>query len=181
MTGTNFFSLCLLVVTGLFILHSCNNKQASQSFATKTEALHFADSIYASYPGVTRASVATFTRKDTLTPIDWDVVIQYSRNYDDSPLLKKPDMTPYKGFLIDSAGYALLVRKHNKYKQVYLRFGRRSNGEYTIMVLPMAADSIIHRGRRNPNKATDNNNYDHLDPCPEQCPTNFDTPQPLRE
>ena len=153
---------------------SCSLFTAKQPFANQNDSIQFAKEVIAKYPNISRTAVVTFARKDTLTPIDWSVVNRYKDNYEDSPLLKRPDGMPYRGFLIDSAAYELLVKKHNRYKQLYLRLGRNSNAEYTIMILPMAGDSIIYKGKRNVNKGDADNNYDHLDPCPDQCPTNFD-------
>jgi hypothetical protein len=167
----------------IFILCSCNNNKASQTFATKEEALHYADSIYASYPKVTRPAMANFSEfaADSvgftkMTEIDWDTVIKYRDNYDKTPLLYRlRDGKPYRGFRVDVDALNL-IRKIGRYKQLYIRLGKKDNQEYTFMVLPLDEKGNLIQGMRRPKGTGPNDNYDHLDPCPDNCVNGFDPP-----
>jgi hypothetical protein len=194
------YLLILLVISFAFLNSGCNGTGSSSCFKTKEDSIVFArkvDSIYPKQISNTQLKVDSLPRKPlevsfavpkstmeklapnaryNMMPISFDDVELFARNYDHDPLLKEPGTNgrPYKGFKIDASAYSLLKRKHGGYEELYLRFGRRPSGEYTIMILPMRGNRLAYRGPRDDSKRTDpDNNYDHVDPCPDRCPTDW--------
>ncbi len=171
---------CYVLAVGIFVLTSCNDGQKFASLSSKQDSLNFANKIYESYPDEPLTGVGTFEKRDTTKPVSWEDVELFTQIYDRHPLLRQPGQNgkPYKGFIIDSSGLAELIDKYQKkkYDRLYLRLARKDNGDYTFLILPMKGDTLIQT--RKHDKTTGDDNYDHLDPCPDQCPTNFDTPPP---
>jgi hypothetical protein len=160
-----------------FILSSCTDQGGEGSlncFKTKNDSIDFAKAVMSRYPGELPKD-ASFTRPistkvsaDKIDPIEFNRLLMYAKYYDRAPIIKKT-----RGFFIDERGMSML--KNVKYKHLYLRFGKytddpKKSDDYTIMLIPLNADStLVHRGPAN-TRESENNNYDYLDPCPEFCP-----------
>jgi len=175
--STAILGLMLFIVTSI-LTTSCNLFSSNQAFTTKEDSLIFARKVYAKYYNADQSVVVKFDSVPAqyagqkTHPIDWDTVRHYRALYDQHPLLLMPDGTPYRGFKLDSSGFKML--KSSKYYELYIRLGRKDDQTYTFMILPIDKDGkLVQRSPRSV-KTDPNDNYDHLDPCPENCPTDWD-------
>jgi hypothetical protein len=181
--GTHVSLLAVLII---MFASCCNNdKQSSGSKEAPIDSLKIVKAYLKKHPQpmvVSFDSVHSVASKD-MEPIDWEKdVTRYAGNYDEYPAMIKANDTPMRGWRIYENDLDLIRKKVN-YRQLYLRLGRRGDGSYTLMILPLKGDgSVLYRRGKNPKRRpmTDppDNNYDHLDPCPDQCPSDFDTPPP---
>jgi len=175
------FSIIGLSLISLTLLNgSCTNSSPdNKTFTTKDDSLNFVKAVIKKYPEAQGAKIADFGKSPAkvrssskFDPIDWEKVKTYGGFYDKHPLIDGK-----KGFLIDAKGLELL-RSNSAYKQIYLCLGKytddiKINNDYTIMIVPLDADtSVIHKGLGDP-RPGQNSNYDYLDPCPVVCPKGF--------
>ena len=164
------FLLCLI-----FTYTSCTNGSGT-IFRTKEDSLAFAKNYFEKYPGENnvRVKYGGDTTMKGLTPISWPTVKAYQSNYDKNPFILSPAGVPLNGFNIDSAGYTKLLNSKN-IKGLYLRFGVKSNGAFTILILGTDAKGNVMkdtiRGGVGDGTGT---NYDETPPCPVNCPTEPD-------
>lgn len=184
-----FFSLAAASL--MLLMLSCKNQQASNPFPTKADSIQFAKMVIKTYPDWRGEqlpgpdSPGSMQPGKGILPISWDTVKSYQANYDADPKLYNPAKVAYKGFRIDPAGYAVIIG-NEKIQGLYLRLGKKNNGEYTIMVLGTDSTGNLVNGASTTtakmmqdssgdgNGAEDDTNYDHLDPCPQNCPDNDD-------
>jgi hypothetical protein len=159
------------------VLYSCTGNSGKQ-FSNKQDSLSFAQAVMQKYPG--QKPLPSVERDTTgpdkpqpyeMQPISWETVKKYQYNYDNDPQLRTPGGLYYKGFSIDTAGYAMLL-KTTEIRSLYLRLGKRDDGSYTIMVLGMdAKGNIIHTITPQTGLGGDEpTNFDNLPPCPANCP-----------
>lgn len=154
---------------------SCSNGN-DVVFKTKDDSLKFAKAYYQKYPG--ENSVTTQYRSDSagatgFGPILWKDVLNYEAAYDKQPIIYNPAGVALQGFAIDTTGYSM-IQKNPIIKGLYLRFGRKYDGSFTIMVLGTNAKGYIMTD----NIAKDStlgdgapSNFDNIPPCPQICPT----------
>lgn len=172
--------LFLLIPGFILLLIGCNNETSTKTeFKTKKDSIQFAKAILQIYPEAQEPQKAGFgdgsqqaLSIDKMKPIAWTRLKSFAGNYDKIPFLKN-----VQGFFIDANGLESL-RRNNAYNQLYVRFGKHTddeniNNDYTIMFIPLKADStVLHKG--DVNVAIDaNNNYNYVDPCPVVCPKDF--------
>ena len=173
----NFTSKALSVSMFVLCFLSCSKKKATEepSFATKTDSLEFAKTVFKKYPGENKFAPVSFLKtksgKAASEPVDWDIIKQYKENYDRHALLYSPAGKLYKGFILDE-GSLNAFKSNTRCSQLYFRLGLSNDDEYTIMVLPMdARGNILQISKAQPGQDL---NQDHLDPCPDICPRNWD-------
>ena len=164
------------------LLTGCDSN-SSQQFATKQDSLLFAKSVLQKYPG---EEMGATLQQDTtgpargrsfrqggpgegVQPISWETVLLYQSNYDKDPQIKAPAGYFYQGFTVDSAAYQRII-KTSSIKGLYLRLGKKEDNSYTIMILGLDANGNVMNGKEANRKPGDSTNYDHTDPCPENCP-----------
>ena len=164
---------CLVV---LLINTGCNNNSNNDCFKTQKDSIEFVKKVMNVYPNEF-PSVKTESTKNipkdvsafSAVPfqgITWQTVMDYSTAHDSAPLMAIGGVV-VKGLMIDENGLTTIRGLRSQIKKIYLRFGRKSNGDYTIMLLPVDDSGNV-------NKTDGLNNYDHLDPCPTYCPKNFE-------
>lgn len=167
----------LTAVAGLCILltySSCTS--GGGGFTTKEDSLRFAKAYFKKYPDensvTTKLQSADSIVARGFGPISWDQVLDYKKNYDKNPIIYGPDGVALHGFTIDSTGYRLIQRSR-QIRGLYLRFGRKVDGVFTIMVLGMDSkgnvikDSSLLEG-------DENSDFDNVPKCPMDCPENFE-------
>lgn len=170
-------SIIAIFLCGAFFC-GCNN-ESGFTVKTKLDSIKLAKEILNKYPEVREPLNADFGNNPSksfggvkFNPIDFSLVQSYANNYDAFPLIRNK-----RGFLIDAKGLNL-IKGNTRYKQIYLRFGKYSNSaatidDYTVMIIPLSADSsVLHRGAGSATIGA-NSNYDELDPCPSVCPKGF--------
>lgn len=177
-------SLAGLLISSAF-LYSCTGS-GGQQFSTKEDSVRFAQAVMEKYPGEKRGvslladTVPVPKGRDLqepkptgMQPISWETVIQYSESYDKDPQLKSPYGYYYKGFIIDTAGYNMLLR-NAAIKGLFLRLGKKADGSYTVMLLGLnEKGGMVYSGDVNAKGGValkDSSNYDNLNTCPEICP-----------
>jgi hypothetical protein len=167
----------VFISASIFLLAACNETGASgpkDCFKNQKDSIDFAKAVYEKYKIAEAAKVVSFVddhlKITQSQPVHWDTISKYAVNYDKAPILTKPDKTAYKGFILNSASFTQF-KDNVSCAQLYFRLGKKDNGEYTIMVLPMDANNAILQNRVLP--PNQNLNHDHLDPCPTVCPTNW--------
>ena len=168
----------ILLLCFMLTYTSCTNG-AGTTFRTKEDSLAFAKTYFEKYPGENSVRVK-YGNEDTLMkgikPITWATVKTYQSNYDKNPFILSPTGVPLNGFTVDSTGYAKLLNS-KKIKGLYLRFGVKVDGAFTIMILGTDAkgnvmkDTINIKGGVGDGTGT---NYDDTPPCPTACPTEPD-------
>lgn len=183
MQKTFTHSLAGLLITSAF-LYSCSGN-GGQQFSTKEDSVRFAQAVMQKYPGEKQGvplfadTVPSGKGKDIqapkptgMQPISWETVIQYSESYDKDPQLKSPYGYYYKGFIVDTAGYDMLL-KNASIKGLFLRLGKKADGSYTIMVLGLnEKGAVLNSGGigLQGRALKDSSNFDNLNTCPEICP-----------
>lgn len=168
------------IATGLLI-GACNTGSSSPTLNNKQDSLSFARDIIKLYEAK-QAGPSVSQQEDTLLqsagpvtdgmqPIGWDTFEKYKKYYDDNPLLFNPQKQAYKGFVIDTAGYKMLMA-NAEIKGLYLRLGRKEDGAYTIMILGTNASGQVIQtsGALINTSSTDPSNFDQLKSCPVDCP-----------
>lgn len=163
----------LSLVTLLF-LAACNNGEDQVCFKTQEDSLKFARAVMSKYADSLAKNESInwvdasqkMAAAPLAAPLPWDSVVKYANAHDASPLFRIGG-NPTKGLMVDENGlnYVRGLDQRN-YTKLYLRFGKKSNGDYTVILLPVKPNGEIEK--------IDNRNYDHLDPCPSSCPTNFE-------
>ena len=166
--------LAVFLLTILIGFSACNEEAARDCFKTKQDSLAFAKAVFQAYPAEKNMPLTvTFAERTAATapsePVSWDIINRYKEKYDLSPILVKPDGTPYKGFILDTGSFSFF-KGNNKCSQLYLRLGKKDNNEYTIMVLPMDNAGYLLQSAPVTSPGQQNLNHDHLDPCPTECP-----------
>ncbi|MFT3979691.1 MAG: hypothetical protein QM687_04420 [Ferruginibacter sp.] len=159
------------------LLYGCGQND-TKPLETKEDSLVFARSIMDKYPqeGLHQQKPADTipggkggtAEKYGFSPISWSTAQSYMANYDKDPQLKSPYGYYYQGFCVDTAGM-IILRQTKEIKGLFLRIGKKDNGEYTVMVLGTnASGKIIDTLSKDGDpKGT---NFDALDPCPNTCP-----------
>ncbi len=167
----SYYVFIAVVLFSCLLLWSCNDN-GGKVFATKDDSVKFAKSVAEIY----RAEVCTLTAppdtfKNGVQAIPTDTVRAYQQYYDKGPKLFDTAGRPYKGFSVDPAGY-YKITSNPRIKGIYLRFGRRANGSYTIMLLGTdEKGNLITSAAATEREAVgDNTNFDHVLPCPTNCP-----------
>lgn len=173
-----FALLQAILLIAIVTMNACQTKQGNQVFNTKEDSVQFAKIVIEKYPNefleLGDTSILP-TKHYGVQPIPWDTVVAYKDYYDKDPKLFNLRNEAYKGFNIDPAGYARIMKNPN-IKGIYLRLGRRTTGEYTIMLLgtdingKIISQEEIPGPQTNLNSPKDTTDYDHLDPCPTNCP-----------
>ncbi len=161
------FFLCSILLN--FI--ACKGDPGKDCFKTKQDSLDFANAVLKKY-SIEKKSlfVVKFVESSALAPsepVPWETINRYKESYDLKPIFKNPDSVAYKGFILNAKSFAAFKGNPNCY-QLYLRFGLKDNGEYTVMVLPM--DNAKNLLQTTALPADQDLNHDHLDPCPSECP-----------
>jgi hypothetical protein len=168
------------VITGLLI-GGCNSGSSSPTLNNKQDSLSFARDIIKLYEAEQPGRIlsqqqdsivqSTISVTGGMQPIGWDTFEKYKKYYDENPLLFNPLKQAYKGFMVDTAGYNMLMG-NTEIKGLYLRLGRKEDGAYTIMILGTNASGQVIQtsGAMINTSATDPSNFDHLNPCPQDCP-----------
>ncbi|MEP6675786.1 MAG: hypothetical protein ABJA78_11545 [Ferruginibacter sp.] len=168
-----FLTLAILLFILIINFGCSNNASHNIELLNKTDSLNFAESIYKKY-AVKKPLTLTFKNYKGLTPsepVSWDIIKQYQENYDRNPQLVRPDGVPYKGFILDGGSFTAF-KNNTSCNQLYFRLGMNEHDEYTIMVLPMDRSGKVLQVERR--ALGQDLNHDHLDPCPDVCPTNMD-------
>jgi hypothetical protein len=118
-------------------------------------------------------AAVTFDKKDRdkrNDSISFSTVMSYRDAYNQHPIMRDPQTNLIvKGFTIDAKGVQI-IRDSLRYRQIYIRLGRKPNGHYTMMLLPLDANGNLVQNGTNPGVGA---NYDNLEPCPDECPKNF--------
>lgn len=162
------------LVAGFSVLLGCSNSNTSSKAMSKADSISFAKAVFDLYKPDTSISAKIRTESNvrqvkfstkSWAPISWSTVLDYSGDYDLAPLIFSGGI-PVKGLMINETGLSALRALPSTRKRIYLRFGKNKDGEYTVMVLPIDASGRVTK--------SDNANFDHLDPCPIFCPSNFD-------
>lgn len=173
-----FSLLTALLLFTIVLLSSCDNDKAGKVFSSKEDSVQFAKTVIKQYPGsfLEMGDTSTLpTKGKGVQPIPWDTVLAYKDYYDKDPKLFNLQNEAYKGFTIDPAGYSRIM-KNARVKGIYLRLGRKVNGEYTIMLLGTDGNGKIISQEELPGQQRevyspkDTTDYDRLDPCPANCP-----------
>lgn len=158
------------LISMIFVITACNNQSESTCFKTREDSLAFAKLVMEKYPDTLpkeemKIWVSQENKIAAAGPISWATVEAYSASHDSSPLFRIGGQT-VKGLMVDATGlnYVRGLSAAN-YSKLYLRFGKKPDGSYTVIILPVKTNGEIEK--------IDNRNYDHLDPCPTSCPTNF--------
>ncbi|MEO6540543.1 MAG: hypothetical protein ABIN74_06130, partial [Ferruginibacter sp.] len=134
------FTIFLFAI--LLSFSACNDNSGKDCFKTKQDSLAFAKTVFMLYPIEKNVPlIVTFSERTAAAPsepVPWDTIDRYKSQYDANPLLQKPGPggAYYKGFILDAASFTAF-KSNADCAQLYLRFGTKDNGEYTIMVLPM--------------------------------------------
>lgn len=178
----NVYQTTLLFFSIVVFMTACignSNKDfdANKSFKSKEDSIDFAKKVIAAYPEIQVPIAAEFGKKNGVVPpkfngIDYQNALNYASNYMNAPLIANKH-----GFLIDQTGFSIL-KSNSNYKQLFLCFGKFSpdqnvRDDYTIMIIPLNADtSVIYKGAGSLTQGQ-NSNYDYLDPCPNVCPKGF--------
>ncbi len=174
----HFALLPAALLLTIVMMNACQNKQEGKSFNSKEDSVQFAKTVIEQYPNSFLETGDTSilpTKPGGLQPIPWDTVLAYKNYYDKDPKLFNLENLPYKGFNIDPDGYRRIM-KNAKVKGIYLRMGRRPSGEYTIMLLGTdSSGKIVSQVEvpalaGNETSPKDTTDYDHLEPCPTNCP-----------
>ena len=170
-----FFSIGIIIFFCAVSFTACNGDGGKQ-FSTKEDSLSFARSVMEKYPGTLTTMQDSIPAKakpfseNGMQPISWDTVVSYRTYYDKNPLIFNPQKQPYKGFSIEAAGYTNLL-SNPAIKGLYLRFGRKGDGTYTMMVLGADSDgNILQTGAELPATSQAISNFDHVGSCPDACP-----------
>lgn len=170
-------SLTATIVISLLL--SCNNdSKPKDCFKTKQDSLNFVKAVIKKYPEAQGPKIADFGSNPNkslgtprFNPVDWAKIQLWAGYYDVHPLIANKN-----GFFIDARGLGFLKNNSN-YKQVFLRFGKYTDSDdltdYTVMIIPLNADSTVLWKGIVSTTAGANNNYDELDPCPNICPKDF--------
>lgn len=166
------FTIASMLFLSLFFI-SCDQGAGSISL-TNTDSSNIALAYLKAHSNESNIqALAKTTFQDTTqkkfsaaawAPLPWSTVENYSFNHDQSPLMVSQGNI-VKGLMIDATGLSAVRALPATVKKIYLRFGKKPTGEYTIMVLPVDGNNNVRK--------SDNMNYDHLDPCPTYCPANF--------
>lgn len=159
----------------LAFVASCNSGD-SKTFSNKTDSLAFAQAVMDQYPEARSTRMVSDTSTpasskpgDSFSPISWQTVEDFSKRYDESPGLKSPQGFYYQGYSIDTAGYNRLM-KTTSIKGLYLRLGKKPDGDYTIMILGTDANGKIINTEATAASPRDTTNFDNIPPCPDLCP-----------
>jgi hypothetical protein len=175
MQKLTFRATGFLAVWILFV--ACNGSN-SQRFSSKSDSLAFARAVLEQYPETTSGESLSDTvvsqrmllkPGEGFSPISWEQVLDYGNRYDADPCLKSANGVFYQGFSIDTAGYTRLMNTKS-IKGLYLRLGRKPDGDHTIMVLGTGQDGKIINTGETYRAPQDSTNFDSLQPCPDTCP-----------
>jgi hypothetical protein len=153
----------------LFTYTSCTG--GGTVFRTHQDSMAFAKTYFDKYPE--ENSVKTvFNSVDSIAmkgiiPISWQTATKYSESYDQKPLIYNPAGDPLKGYFVDSAGFSL-IQANPQIKGLYLRFGRKTDGAFTIMLLGTDSKNYLIKD----SKTNGDANFDNTLPCPKECPPN---------
>ena len=173
-----FALLSVIGFSGLLFISSC--KQSGSTFNNKVDSLSFAKAYFDKYPEENK--VKTKLKSDTgsataVQPINWEEVLRFRTQYDKSPLIYNLKEEALKGFSVDANGFAQL-RNNAKIMGLYLRLARRDDGSFTIMILGtdekgnvLEANQQTHM--KSAKDSTEYSDFDNLEPCPADCPENF--------
>lgn len=157
----------------LVFLAACNNQSKSTQFKTREDSLAFARAVISAYDTSWKPESLAVTERDVqkfsaaaFAPITWQDVVDFSNSHDAAPLFRRGGV-PVKGLMVDANGLSYIRSlPAATYSKLYLRFGKKADGSYTVMLMPVRTNGQVDK--------VDNKNYDHLDPCPSSCPTNFE-------
>ena len=176
---TKFYSV-LIISIGMILAVGCNETSTSK-MQTKTDSLEFARKVMEMYPDsalatpirsarTSRAAVGD-TTIDLSGYLPWDSVIKYKDNYDKDPFVIPGVPKGYFGFMMNKQTYRAILDNAN-IEGLYLRFGRKSDGTYTIMILGTDAEGKLLEFS-NEQAGGAHSNFDNTLPCPSNCPGNF--------
>ncbi len=165
----------LLLITFFSACGVQENNTVNDCFKTKKDSVDFAKLVYEKYQLDTGAKQVSFVDPSLKTmqseAVPWDTITKYAANYDRNPILTQPGGgLNYKGFKLNATSFSQM-KNNASCAQLYFRLGKKDNGDYTFMVLPMNSNNDIIQTRSLP--AGQNINHDHLDPCPTVCPNNW--------
>lgn len=176
---TKFYSVFIISI-GMIMAVGCNETSTSK-LQTKTDSLEFARKVMEMYPDSTVATAPRMARTSRAavgdTSVDltgylpWDSILKYRDNYDKEPFVIPGVSKGYFGFMVSKETYRAMLN-NPKIEGLYLRFGKRSDGNYTIMILGTdASGNLIEFSSES--AAGGQSNFDNLTPCPNACPGNF--------
>lgn len=165
-------------ITGLVFTTGC--QQPGKAFTTKEDSLNFAKAYFNQYPE--ENSVKTKLKSDSgsasaVQPLNWAEVLRYRDQYDKQPLIYNIKGDALKGFSVDANGYNQ-IKSNSFIKGLYLRLGRKDDGTFTIMLLGTDGNGkVLGENQQTQRKAlkdsTEQTDYDNVEPCPANCPENF--------
>ena len=167
-----------ICIASLIFSTSCN--QAGTAFTTKADSLNFAKAYFNQYPEENSVKIklkSEIGSASAVQPINWQEVTRYRDQYDKQPLIYNFKEEALKGFLVDANGYKK-IQSNSNIKGLYLRLARKDDGSFTIMLLGTdESGKVIEGNKQNQMKSakdsTEDSDFDNLDPCPENCPENF--------
>lgn len=170
--------LGMVAITGLIFISSC--KQQGSAFNNREDSLKFAKAYFDQYPEDN--SVKTLLKSDSgsssaVQPLNWEEVLRFREQYDKHPLIYNLKGEALKGFMVEAIGYDK-IKMNNNIKGLYLRFARRDNGAFSIMLLGTdEKGNVIGENQRAQKKSAkdsaEDSDFDNLEPCPIDCPPNF--------
>ena len=173
-----FALLSVIGFSGLLFISSC--KQQDSGFSSKSDSLSFAKAYFDQYPE--ENNVKTQLKSDSgsasaVQPINWEEVLRFRAQYDKQPLIYNLKGAALKGFSVDANGFRQ-IRNNENILGLYLRFARRDDGSFTIMLLGTDEKGNVIEGNqqtqmKSAKDSTMDSDFDNVDPCPEGCPPNF--------
>ncbi|MCP9752558.1 hypothetical protein [Ferruginibacter sp. HRS2-29] len=162
----------IAAIAVLFTYTSCTTGGGG-GFTSKEDSMKFAQAYFDKYPEENSVKVKygdTLPMK-SLQPITWVEETRYSKSYDKKPLIYSPTGVALQGFFVDSSGFAQVLA-NKAIKGLYLRFGKKDDGSFTIMLLgtdgnnKLIKDSVKGGGYGGDIPS----NYDNTPSCPNHCP-----------
>jgi hypothetical protein len=162
----------MAAITMLFTYTSCTTGGGT-GFTSKEDSMKFAQAYFDKYPEENSVKVkyGDTVPMRSLQPITWAQETKYSLSYDKKPLIYSPTGVPLQGFFVDTTGYAM-IQANKAIKGLYLRFGKKDDGSFTIMLLgtdsnnKLIKDSVKTGGYGGGIPS----NFDNTPSCPNFCP-----------
>ena len=165
--------IAVIISMGIIGAVSCNETGSGKA-GTKEDSLRIAKKIAEDYP--VELSKLSSMSKSALsleqTYITWDTVLAYKNDYDKNPLFCIEGKEPIKGFLVNKETYKSMMENTN-IEGLYLRFGKKGDGTYTMMLLGTDAEGNLLEMTNEVDPDQPRANFDHSSPCPTSCPPNF--------
>ncbi len=171
----NLSFLVTICIIMMFFVSGCN--QSPTAFNTKEDSLKFAKAYFEVYPQENSVKTLLKSGSSAVQPISWEEVLKYRDQYDKQPLIYNLKGEALKGFGVDTNGYNQ-IKMNNNIRGLYLRLARKDDGTFTIMLLGTDEKGNIigenpQTQRRSAKDSTKDSDFDYVDPCPSNCPPNF--------